>query len=71
MKPDYDATLKAPIQLRDVLLANHLERFVVDIVAHLDLSQKYVHYKLRGGMAIAPEVLVALLFYGYATGRFS
>ena len=70
-KPDYDATLKAPIHLGDALPANHLARFVVDIVAHLDLSELYAHYKQTGGVAIAPEVLLALLFYGYATGRFS
>jgi transposase len=70
-KPDYDATLKAPIQLGEALPANHLARFVVDIVGHLDLSQIYAHYKQTGGVAIAPEVLLALLFYGYATGRFS
>jgi len=40
-KPDYDATLKAPIHLGDALPANHLARFVVDIVAHLDLSELY------------------------------
>jgi transposase len=70
-KPDYDATLNAPIHLGEALPANHLARFVVDIVAHLDLSPIYAHYKLTGGMAIAPEVLLGLLFYGYATGRFS
>ena len=43
----------------------------MDIVAHLDLSQLYAHYKSIGGAPIAPEVLLALLFYGYATGRFS
>ena len=70
-KPDYDATLNTPIILGEALPANHLARFVVDIVADLDLSQIYAHYKPLGGVAIAPEVLLALLFYGYATGRFS
>ena len=70
-QPDYNATLKTPIILGDALSASHLARFVVDIVALLDLSQLYAHYKAQGGAAIAPEVLLALLFYGYATGRFS
>jgi len=70
-KPDYEATLNTSIHLGEALPANHLARFVVDIVARLDLSQIYAHYKLKGGVAIAPEVLLALLFYGYATGRFS
>ena len=70
-KPDYTATLNTPISLGEAIPANHLARFVVDIVAQLDLSRIYVHYALSGGEAIAPEVLLALLFYGYATGKFS
>jgi transposase len=31
----------------------------------------YQRYKAVGGVAIAPSVLLSLLFYGYATGRFS
>lgn len=70
-QPDYTATLNTPIILGEALPSSHLARFVVDIVAHLDLSQLYAHYKSIGGAPIAPEVLLALLFYGYATGRFS
>jgi transposase len=70
-KPDYEATLKASISLGDALPANHLARFVVDIVAQLDLSTIYSRYAIRGGEAIAPEALLAMLFYGYTTGRFS
>jgi transposase len=70
-KPDYEATLKASISLGDALPANHLARFVVDIVAQLDLSTIYSRYAICGGEAIAPEALLAMLFYGYTTGRFS
>jgi len=63
--------LNAAVSLREALPANHLARFVVDIVAQLDLSQIYARYAPQGGEAIAPEVLLALLFYGYATGVFS
>jgi len=62
-QPDYEATLNTPIRLGEALPANHLARFVVDIVAQLDLSQIYGRYKSMGGVAIAPEVLLALLFY--------
>ncbi len=44
---------------------------MVDVVAELDLSCIYERYGTRGGEAYAPEVLLALLFYGYATGVFS
>ena len=70
-KPDYKATSEAPISLGEAIPANHLARFVVDIVAHLDMRAIYAHYGAVGGEAIAPEVLLALLFYGYATGKFS
>jgi len=70
-KPDYEATLKAPIILEEALPANHLARFVVDIISQLDLSKIYAGYAEEGGEAIAPEALLGLLFFGYATGIFS
>jgi transposase len=69
--PDYEATLNQTITLRDALPPNHLARFVVDVVAQLDLSRIYAGYAPVGGIAIAPEILLGLLFYGYATGVFS
>ena len=69
--PDYEATLSTPIQLGDALPPDHLARFVVDIISQIDLSKIYEGYAERGGEAIAPEVLLGLLFYGYATGEFS
>ncbi len=41
------------------------------MIAELDLSDLYGGYGSRGGTAIAPEVLLGLLFYGYANGVFS
>jgi transposase len=68
---DYEAALDQTVSLREALPANHLARFVVDVVAELDLAHIYERYGLRGGEAYAPELLLALLFYGYATGVFS
>ena len=68
---DYEAALEETVRLREALPANHLARFVVDIVAELDLAHIYERYGLRGGEADAPELLLTLLFYGYATGVFS
>lgn len=70
-KPDYEATLNASIRLGEALPPNHLARFVVDVVRQLDLSAIYARYGAVGGEAIAPEILMGLLFYGYATGVFS
>lgn len=70
-KPDYVSTPNVSISLGEAIPANHLARFVVDIVAELDISPIYNRYAVRGGEAIAPEALLALLFYGYSTGKFS
>ena len=59
------------IQLGDALSPTHLARFVVDMISQLDLSQIYARYAPRGGEAFAPDILLGLLFYGYATGVFS
>ena len=69
--PDYESTLNSTISLREALPANHLARFVVDIVAQLDLSQICARYAVLGRPGFAPEILLALLFYGYASGVFS
>ncbi len=68
---DYEAALDQTVSLREALPANHLARFVVELVAQLDLTNIYQRYGAHGGEAYAPEILLALLFYGYATGVFS
>jgi transposase len=69
--PDYEATLNVAVTLREAVPVNHLARFVVDVITQLDLRPIYVRYASVGGIAIAPEILLGLLFYGYATGVFS
>ena len=51
--------------------AKHLARFVVDVVDQLDLSALTNRYAGRGKKAYHPALLVAVLFYGYATGVYS
>jgi transposase len=70
-KADYGAMLEETVRLGDCLPPEHLARFVVEAVAQLDLGCLYGHYGTRGGEPYAPEVLLGLLFYGYATGVFS
>ena len=65
---DYDQALDLMVRSGDCLPPDHLARFVVDGVAQLDLSALYAKSGPRGGEAYAPEVLLGLLFYGYATG---
>jgi transposase len=68
---DYEKTLALQITLGDVLPSDHLARFIVDVAAQLDLQPIYKKYSDQGAPPYAPEVLLGLLFYGYATGVFS
>ena len=68
---DYEATLDTSVRLGDCLPPDHLARFVVDLVAQLDLEPLYARYGKRGGAPYAPEILLGLLVYAYATGVFS
>ncbi len=69
--PNYEKTLELQISLGAVLPADHLARFIVDVVAELDLSDIYEQYSDQGAPPYAPEIMLGLLFYGYATGVFS
>ena len=60
-----------PPSIQDWLPENHLARFVVDIVSQLDLRPLVATYAGKGVKAHHPQVLLSLLFYGYATGIFS
>ena len=70
-KVDYAQALDLTVRLGDCLPPDHLARFVVDSVALLDLSALYANSGSRGGEPYAPEVLLGLLLYGYATGVWS
>lgn len=60
-----------PPSVQDYLPEDHLARFVVEIVDQLDLNHLSAAYSGCGSRPFHPSMLVALLFYGYATGVFS
>jgi len=68
---DRDTLFLLPPSMDDWLPEGHLARFVVEIVGQLDLTAIKSSYAGRGSKAHHPEMLLALLFYGYATGIFS
>ncbi|MBC8263528.1 MAG: transposase [Anaerolineales bacterium] len=68
---DYEESLDQTVTIRECLPSDHLARFIVAIIALLDLSAIYACYATVGGEAYTPEILLGLLFYGYATGVFS
>ena len=66
---DRDTLFFLPPSMDDWLLESHLVRFVVESVGLLDLA--VIKSAGRGSKAHHPEMVLALLFYGYATGVFS
>jgi hypothetical protein len=65
-----DQTLLFPPSLHDWLPEGHLARFLLDVISALDLNAIYTSYQEkdgRGQAAYAPEMMVRLLLYGYAT----
>jgi len=68
---DRETLYLLPPSIQDWLPEGHLSRFVVEIVEQLDLRSLKKSYAGRGSQPYHPEMLVALLFYGYATGVFS
>lgn len=68
---DRETLFLLPPSVDDWLPEDHLARFVVEIVEQLDLTAIKKAYAGRGSRAHHPEMLLALLFYGYATGVFS
>jgi len=68
---DYGMILKQTVSIEDCLPPSHLARFLVEVISQLDLGSIYNEYGAKGGIAIAPEILLGLLIYGYATGIFS
>ena len=65
---DRDTLFLMPPSVQEWLPEGHLARFVVDVVGKLDFTAMKAEYDGRGSAAYHPEMLVALLFYGYATG---
>ena len=68
---DRDTPYILPPCVQDYLPEDHLARFVVELVDQLDLRALSAVYAGKGKRPYHPAMLLALLFYGYATGVFS
>jgi transposase len=62
--------LLLPPSPMDWLPEGHLARFILDLVKELDLGRIYARYErdLRGFPPYHPQMMVALLLYGYCVG---
>jgi transposase len=68
---DRDASFEMPLSVSDWLPAEHLARFVVDVVDRMDLGTMSEVYRNAGSPSYHPRILLGILIYGYATGVFS
>lgn len=68
---DRDTAYLLPPSIDQWLPDNHLARFVVEIIDQLDISGLEGAYTGSGSDAYHPRMMLALLFYSYATGTFS
>ena len=68
---DRETPYLLPPSVQEWLPEQHLARFVVEVVSKLDLHKLKMPHTGVGSEAFNPEMLLALLFYGYATGVFS
>jgi transposase len=68
---DRDTGFLMPPSVDEWLPEEHLARFVVDVIASLDLRDMIGSYRGSGEASYHPTILLGLLVYGYATGVFS
>jgi transposase len=68
---DRDTGFLLPPSVDEWLPERHLARFVVEVIAGLDLRSMTGSYRGSGEASYHPELLLGLIVYGYATGVFS
>jgi transposase len=70
---DRNQLMLMPPNMNDWLPPDHLARFVAETVDQLDMRLFYaIHEEAGGGPApYAPEIMLAILLYGYMTGTYS
>lgn len=66
---DQNQQFLLPPALQDFIPAGHLARIINEVVEGLDLSELYNRYSDMGCTAYHPQMMLKLLFYGYATGE--
>src|SRR5205809_15222 len=68
---DRETGFLMPPSVDEWLPEKHLARFVVEVIAGLDLRAMLGSYRGSGKASYHPSVLLGILVYGYATGVFS
>jgi transposase len=68
---DRDTGFLMPPSVDEWLPERHLARFVVEVIAGLDLRAMTGSYRGSGEASYHPQLLLGSIIYGYATGVFS
>jgi len=68
---DRDTGFLLPPLVDEWLPERHLARFVVEVIAGLDLRAMTGSYRGSGEASYHPQLLLSIVIYGYATGVFS
>ena len=68
---DRDTPMLLPVDLRDWLPADHIVHFILEAVETLPLRGFQVNVRGTGSEQYPPRMMLPLLIYCYATGRFS
>jgi transposase len=67
---DRQTPMLLPCDLRDWVPADHIVHFILDAVEELPLNHFHVNHRGTGSEQYPPGMMLALLIYSYATGRF-
>jgi transposase len=67
---DRQTPMFLPCDLRDWLPADHIVHFILDAVEQLPLHHFHVNARGTGSAQYPPAMMLTLLIYSYATGRF-
>src|ERR1700739_1394111 len=68
---DRDTGFLLPPSVDEWLPERHLARFVVEVIAGLDLRAMTGSYRGSGEASYHPKLVLGIIIYGYATGVFS
>ena len=67
---DRQTSMFLPCDLRDWVPADHLVHFILDAVEHIPTAHFHLNHRGTGSAQYPPTMMLALLIYCYATGRF-
>ena len=70
MNIDRETPMLFPVDMRDWLPSDHLVHFIIEAVQQIGMTGFKVNQRGTGSEQYPPEMMLSLLVYSYATGRF-